>query len=1150
MSLKLTQDSINQKNVKLSKIIQIFLLLILFHCSFQLEIEPNTTSRKISKVNLLLPICPKTSCNEVYAKLIAYNGCYEWKAEDPSLIQIQPIQKPEDGNNCYSEVYVYSKSKSQKEITYVTAKDKKTNEYFKCKVGFAEVYKISIEKNFDTINVGDVFELHILAHDERGNIFSSLEGWKFNWKILNGHNNAQLIKLTDHGKVEIGDKREKIEREGSTSDIILIKGFQTGKILVGIEILEDELKNTVISDKRELYIVEPFKIVPDNELYIIPNSNFNFDLKYINSKKLIPKSEHKYFKWMVTDEKCGKIKYFGNFYSNDIACTTKVIAQDTRLEKFNTDEVTVHVLYPNSLDIGFMEIDENDKKIIENVQTENKLLNFNLSPTFKLVEGKHYIFKNFLMYDDQPVYYNYNKVNFNFDLSNLNNFVYKNKINYKYNNEIATLTTQKVTDEIPIQSSITIDKNINLIIKKNVIIYQKVRIKKFNMPYFTLPYLGFGNNQNNREIIYGQELYLIVTGGTGNYLYTSSDSDIVDIIQDSYLLSRNKGKANIVIADKEISSNNDNIDIYVKDINSFTFMEERQEILVGNNFEVTPVALQQNKKYEKNNIFTNCSNIKLSFKNSDNNLAETQEEFYRKNNNIKNYQYNNQLSQYYQIKNYINKNIDALSEKLSFIKIKNNTDEYKYMNYSNFGICGSDSFVAIQEGFLKLFYESVLNVKEKYSESINSNTINSINPANIYIYSQMEIKNILSDNFTKYLIDKNKLENPDKEKNFVITEGSGIELQLKGGIVPWTGYQNDYMEEKLVLESKNGNTYHVDKIYRYFKFSNKKEKIIYVQCNKKGYEFDIIIKVHNKRDISLINPGESKIKFTISCQNPDHLSMFLLSQTNNFLKTNDFILNEIFNEPQKKGIEYFVKKNSSDIVRIYAFDKDKKMFANFTSLRGDFEKNKKNRDFFQILEKDKVLKNPSVYIKDKEIVENVYSIDNQEFIQDYILFENNENSNQNKFELKYNLKSNINNHYIYLQMIDIPEIYPKNASVYVRENNIYPLSIEKGSGDFSFKLSDENLAKYIYDKNNRKLLITPLKQGILIVKVIDNQLGNGFNYETKTTLYLSDVSRILVYGGGLLMNNKSTVLGIEVFDSFENKFSEDRSTKINTFKIK
>ena len=151
----------------------------------------------------------------------------------------------------------------------------------------------------------------------------------------------------------------------------------------------------------------------------------------------------------------------------------------------------------------------------------------------------------------------------------------------------------------------------------------------------------------------------------------------------------------------------------------------------------------------------------------------------------------------------------------------------------------------------------------------------------------MEIKDIITDNFTKYIIEKNKLENPDSEKNYIIAEGSGIELHLKGGIIPWSGYQNDYMEEKLVIELNNDRTYNADKISKYIKFINKKDKIIYAYCNKKGYEFDFIINVHNKRSLSLIKPGESKVKFRISCQNPDHLSMYLLSQTNNFIQTND-----------------------------------------------------------------------------------------------------------------------------------------------------------------------------------------------------------------------------------------------------------------------
>ena len=361
MSLEqLKKSSYNPRIFNFQKFI--FLIISLLLIPSILTTEKDSSLKQISKVNLLLPICQKNLCNNAYAKLIAYNGCYDWRTDDPNLVQLEKIQKSTDHIGCFSEVYVYTKSRSVKEITYVSAKDRNSNEIFKCKVGFAEVNTISIENNFDSINVGDVFELHVLAHDEKGNIFSSLEGWKFNWKIISGHNNAQLIKLTEHGKMEVGDKREKIEKEGFYSDKILIKGSQTGKILVSVEIVEENLKEIIQSNQRELYVIEPFKIIPDKDVYIMPNTYYNFNLMYIHSKKIIPNSEHRYFKWSLSDENCGKIKNFGNFYSKNIMCTVKVIAKDTRLEQFDTDEVLVHVLYPNNLDIRYLEVNEEEKK--------------------------------------------------------------------------------------------------------------------------------------------------------------------------------------------------------------------------------------------------------------------------------------------------------------------------------------------------------------------------------------------------------------------------------------------------------------------------------------------------------------------------------------------------------------------------------------------------------------------------------------------------------------------------------------------------------------------------------------------------------------------------------------------------------------------
>ena len=127
---------------------------------------------------------------------------------------------------------------------------------------------------------------------------------------------------------------------------------------------------------------------------------------------------------------------------------------------------------------------------------------------------------------------------------------------------------------------------------------------------------------------------------------------------------------------------------------------------------------------------------------------------------------------------------------------------------------------------------------------------------------------------------------------------------------------------------------------------------------------------------------------------------------------------------------------------------------NSTSLKGDFDKIKNNRNYFSILDREKIVANPNNYIKDKDIIDNIYPLNNQEFIQEYVLFNEIINAdisaNYNKFELKFNL---INNKFANFKMIDVPQ----NVFIYVSDTNIYPLIIKKGSGDFSIKLSEETL---------------------------------------------------------------------------------------------
>ena len=83
----------------------IMISLILIPLSFQLE--KDSSIKQISKVNLLLPICQKTLCNQVYAKLIAYNGCYDWRTDDPNLVQLEKIQKRQRNYLCKRERSIF-----------------------------------------------------------------------------------------------------------------------------------------------------------------------------------------------------------------------------------------------------------------------------------------------------------------------------------------------------------------------------------------------------------------------------------------------------------------------------------------------------------------------------------------------------------------------------------------------------------------------------------------------------------------------------------------------------------------------------------------------------------------------------------------------------------------------------------------------------------------------------------------------------------------------------------------------------------------------------------------------------------------------------------------------------------------------------------
>ncbi len=60
----------------------------------------------------------------------------------------------------------------------------------------AKVHRIEIMTKLRTIDVGDVEILEVLGYDKEGNVFSTLEGMRFEWTIQTDQaSNLELVSL-------------------------------------------------------------------------------------------------------------------------------------------------------------------------------------------------------------------------------------------------------------------------------------------------------------------------------------------------------------------------------------------------------------------------------------------------------------------------------------------------------------------------------------------------------------------------------------------------------------------------------------------------------------------------------------------------------------------------------------------------------------------------------------------------------------------------------------------------------------------------------------------------------------------------------------------------------------------------------------------
>ena len=194
-------------------------------------------------------------------------------------------------------------------------------------VKVAKIQRIEIFSRFKQINKGDNYHLEVRAFDDEGNAFNTMEGFKFDWAVKEGHENIMRISSKDasHSKHK--------EVDALNDDDYFLKTIQSGFTTIEVKILEKGHEHVASADIR-LTIVEPLVILPaedtssvtsktSTETYILPTSEFRFKLSKVTMTQnngvdfheiQVPNSQ---YKWALQEEtqSLGKIGQDGLFES-------------------------------------------------------------------------------------------------------------------------------------------------------------------------------------------------------------------------------------------------------------------------------------------------------------------------------------------------------------------------------------------------------------------------------------------------------------------------------------------------------------------------------------------------------------------------------------------------------------------------------------------------------------------------------------------------------------------------------------------------------------------------------------------------------------------------------------------------------------------
>jgi hypothetical protein len=217
----------------------------------------------------------------------------------------------------------------------------------------------------------------VRAYDKEGNVFSSLDGFRFDWDVVSGAQNVRRIPMKDSHMTAHGHSHLE-EQSWVQSDDFVLKAIEPGYTTLKVKILEDGYEN-VKAASINLTIVDPFIVMPKDEsktkivsksqidideiIRILPTSEFDLELQAVDKteneviKFVDIQTPNKKYDWQIenSSKDLGLIEQNGKFLSKALPGVVDVVVVDQDILS-NQAEKQVHIVEPFTLNLEVADV--------------------------------------------------------------------------------------------------------------------------------------------------------------------------------------------------------------------------------------------------------------------------------------------------------------------------------------------------------------------------------------------------------------------------------------------------------------------------------------------------------------------------------------------------------------------------------------------------------------------------------------------------------------------------------------------------------------------------------------------------------------------------------------------------------------------------